>query len=71
MWRKTQELGLSVLYRADLLVQQWIRRAAGLAFLPENQVQDAWIEAMDGALVVPRSIEFNDYMVTDWVDGDA
>jgi len=42
-----------------------------LALLPENQVQDVWIEAIDGAPIVPRSIEFNDYMVTNWVDDDA
>jgi len=71
VWRNTQERGLSVLYREDHFVQQWIRRSAGLALLPENQVQDIWIEAMDGAPIVQRSIEFNDYMVTKWVDDDA
>ncbi|KAK2149221.1 hypothetical protein LSH36_462g02080 [Paralvinella palmiformis] len=48
-----------------------LTRAAGLAFLHENQVQDVWIEAMDGAPIEPRSIEFNDCMVTNWVDDDA
>ena len=41
IWRKTQNLGLAVVYKEDPQVQQWIRRVAGLALLPAEQVQDA------------------------------
>ena len=69
LWRKVQNLGLAVQGRSSL--QQWIRRAAGLALLPHNEVQDAWIEAMDSTPNVPRAQEFNDYMIVNWTDYDA
>ena len=53
IWRKTQNLGLAVLYKEDPQVQQWIRRVAGLALLPADQVQDAWLGVMDGTSAVP------------------
>ncbi|XP_046342249.1 uncharacterized protein LOC124123059 [Haliotis rufescens] len=40
IWRKTQDLGLAVAYKEDQAVQQWIRRAADLALLPADDVQD-------------------------------
>ena len=58
---------ISALYRH----QQWIRRAAGLALLPADQVQYAWLGAMDGTSAVPRAEDFNDYLVVNWVDYDA
>ncbi|XP_041369639.1 uncharacterized protein LOC121383615 [Gigantopelta aegis] len=71
LWRKVQNLGLAVQYKEDPPVQQWIRRAARLALLPLNEVQDAWIEAMDSTPNVPRAQEFNDYMIVNWIDYDA
>ncbi|XP_071086464.1 uncharacterized protein [Haliotis cracherodii] len=47
IWRKTQELGLAVLYRGNPLVEQWIQRAAALPLLPLQQVQDEWIDSMN------------------------
>ena len=52
-------------------LQQWIRRAAGLALLPHNEVQDARVEAMDSTPNVPRAQEFNDYMNVNWIYYDV
>ena len=52
-----------MLYKEDPRVQQWIRRSAGLAPLPADQVQDAWLEVMDATPAVPRAEDFNDYLV--------
>lgn len=71
LWRKVQDLGIAVRYREEPLVQQWIRRAAGLALLPLNKVQDAWLETMEETPDVARAEEFNDYMVVNWVDYEA
>ncbi|XP_041354461.1 uncharacterized protein LOC121372235 [Gigantopelta aegis] len=71
IWRKTQELGLAVLYKEDPAVQTWIRRAAGLPLLPIAQVQDAWLEAMNDGPDVPQAEAFNDYVVLTWVDDDS
>ncbi|XP_048246386.1 uncharacterized protein LOC125377370 [Haliotis rufescens] len=71
IWRKTQELGLAVGYRDNPLVEQWIRRAAALPLLPLQQVQDAWIDSMNQSPDVPNADEFNDYIVTNWVDYEA
>ena len=60
-----------MLYKEDPQVQQWIRRAAGLALLPADQVQDAWLEVMDATPAVPHAEDFNDYLVVNWVDYDA
>ncbi|XP_048238825.1 uncharacterized protein LOC125372533 [Haliotis rufescens] len=71
IWRKTQSLGLAVMYKEDPRVTQWIRRAAGLALLPIPFVQDAWVQAMQSTPYVPRAVDFNDYIVRTWVDDDA
>ncbi|XP_071109021.1 uncharacterized protein [Haliotis cracherodii] len=71
IWRKTQDLGLAVQYKEDPAVQQWIRRAAGLALLPWLDAQDTWLDAMQATPPVPRADDFNDYMVINWVDDDA
>ncbi|XP_067679751.1 uncharacterized protein [Haliotis asinina] len=68
IWRKTQDLGLAVPYKEDPQIQSWIRRAAGLPLLPLPDVQYAWMETMDATPEVARSQEFNDYMVTTWID---
>ncbi|XP_041364097.1 uncharacterized protein LOC121379518 [Gigantopelta aegis] len=64
VWRKTQNLGLAVLYKNDPTVGTWIRRAACLPLLPIPEVQDTWLEAMNQFPDVPTAIEMNDYMVT-------
>ncbi|XP_046544041.1 uncharacterized protein LOC124254199 [Haliotis rubra] len=71
IWRKVQDLGLAVAYREDLEISRWVRREAGLPLLPQNSIQDTWVDAMDDAPDVPRAATFNDYMVTTWVDNDA
>ncbi|XP_046583798.1 uncharacterized protein LOC124290982 [Haliotis rubra] len=71
IWRKTQELGLAVMYREDPLVERWVRRAAALPLLPLRQVQDAWVDTMNSSPDVPGSQTFNDYITTTWVDDDA
>ncbi|XP_071083808.1 uncharacterized protein [Haliotis cracherodii] len=71
IWRKTQELGLAVGYRDNPSGEQWIQRAAALPLLPLQQVQDAWIDSMNQSPDVPNADEFNDYIVTNWVDYEA
>lgn len=71
IWRKVQDLGLAGLYKEDEHIQQWVRRAAGLPLLPVDEVQDAWLEAMDQSPDIPQSEAFHDYVVTTWVDYDA
>ena len=36
-----------------------------------DEVQDAWLEVMGATPAVPRSEDFNDYLVVNWVDYDA
>ncbi|XP_048258319.1 uncharacterized protein LOC125383665 [Haliotis rufescens] len=71
IWRKVQDLGLAVAYREDPEVCKWIRRAAGLPLLPQNKIQDTWIDVMDNTPDVLRAVAFNDYIVTTWVDHGA
>ena len=71
IWRKTQQIGLAEQYKNDDSVKTWVRRAAGLPLLPMNEVQNTWLEAMRTTPAVPRAVEFNDYVVTTWVDDDA
>ncbi|XP_071111501.1 uncharacterized protein [Haliotis cracherodii] len=54
--------------RDNPLVEQWIRRAAALPLLTLQQVQDAWIDSMNQS---PDADEFNDCIVTNWVDYEA
>ncbi|XP_046546596.1 uncharacterized protein LOC124256665 [Haliotis rubra] len=71
IWRKVQDLGLAVQYQGDPDVRLWVRRASSLALLPEGDVQDAWVDAMDTTPEVDNAQRFNDYIVTTWVDDDA
>ncbi|XP_046357291.1 uncharacterized protein LOC124135785 [Haliotis rufescens] len=69
--RKVQDLGLAVPYQGDPEVRRWVRRASFLALLPEADVQDAWIDAMDDTPELDNAQRFNDYIVTTWDDDDA
>jgi len=60
IWRKVEDLGLAGLYNEDEHIQQWDRRAAGLPLLPVDEVQDAWLEAMDQSPDIPQSEAFDD-----------
>ncbi|XP_046575249.1 uncharacterized protein LOC124283263 [Haliotis rubra] len=71
LWRKTQDLGLTVTYKEDPAVKEFIRRAGALALLPQDQVQDTLIDAMDSSPASDRIEDFKDYMVVTWVDYDA
>ncbi|XP_067653191.1 ankyrin-1-like [Haliotis asinina] len=71
VWRKTQDLGLAVLYKDNPDVQRWIRRAAGLPLLPVGDVQDTWLDAMNDTPAVPRADDMHDYIVETWVDYEA
>ncbi|XP_046368730.2 uncharacterized protein LOC124143716 [Haliotis rufescens] len=47
--------------------RSWIRRAAGLALLPLRDVQDTWLDAKQATPPVPRTEDFNDYMVINYM----
>jgi len=71
IWRKTQTLGLATLYMEDNVVKQWVQRAAALALLPMEAVQDTWLDAMNESPDLPNAEQFNDYVVSTWVDDEA
>lgn len=68
IWRKVQQLGLTQAYKNDAGVRKWIRRAAALPLLPEENVHDAFINIMESAPDVIAAEPFHDYMVETWLD---
>lgn len=77
IWRKVQELGLSVSYKKFPCVREWIRRFTALPLLPIGDIDDAFIEIHENAPNPQENIincdqiqKFHDYMVNTWIDDE-
>ncbi|XP_046554261.1 uncharacterized protein LOC124263651 [Haliotis rubra] len=49
LWRKTQDLGLTVAYKEDPAVKRVHQEQLPLPYCHKDQVQDTWIDAMDSS----------------------
>ena len=68
LWRKLQQLGLTLRYKEDDDFNRMVRRAAVLPLVPPNEVEEVWMMAMNE--VEDEAAErFKDYVTTTWVDG--
>ena len=47
IWRKVQELGLTIRYKEDEAFNRLVRRAAALPLVPPNEVDNVWLEALN------------------------
>lgn len=74
LWRKVQELGLSVAYRQHRHVKQWIRRYSALPLLPVDDVEKGFFDInenapvpSDGIITQKQIDDFSDYILETWV----
>ncbi len=77
IWRKVQELGLSVSYINHTDVREWIRRFTALPLLPIKDIDDAFLEIHESAPNPQTNIisfdqiqRFHDYMIDTWIHED-
>ena len=66
VWRKVQNLGLTVRYREDREFIRLVRRASALPLVPMESFPEVWMEAMNEADYVAAT-QFMDYMTETWV----
>jgi hypothetical protein len=70
LWRKIQDLGLTIRYKEDQAFNRLVRRAAALPLVPPNLVHDVWMMALNE--VADEEVDrFKDYVTTTWVDDIA
>ena len=50
LWRKMQDLGLTVRYKEDQTFNRLVLRAAALLLVPPNQVHHLWMMALNEAV---------------------
>jgi hypothetical protein len=67
LWRKLQNLGLTLRYAEDENFNRLVRRAAALPLVPPHQVHDVWLAAMN-EVNDEVAQPFIDYVTTTWVD---
>lgn len=74
IWRKVQELGMATSYQSFPHVREWIRRFSALPLLPQNDIDDAFMEIHENAPIPQNNIisgdqiqKFHDYMVDTWI----
>ena len=67
VWRKVQNLGLTVRYREDREINRLVRRASALPLILMESIPKVWMEAMNEADDVAAT-QFMDYMTETWVD---
>lgn len=68
LWRKVQDLGLSVEYRGNSEISLHVRMCAALAFLKPEDVLDGWVEIHSQAPESSKLSQFFDYFVENWLD---
>lgn len=68
LWRKIQSLGLTELYREDPEIRKVCRMFSALAYLPLEDVADAWLAIMSIAPKNEKLSEFIDYFVETWME---
>lgn len=70
IWRKVQELGLSVRYKEDMAFNRLVRRASALPLVPLESIDSVWMEALN-EVNDDVAVQFMDYVTLTWVDRAA
>lgn len=68
IWRKVQDVGLSVEYKTDSDIRNHIRKCASLAFIDLAEQDDAWLTIMEDCPSNNKIVKFNDYFLEQWLD---
>lgn len=68
LWRKVQALGGAREYTENVEIRNYIRRCAALAFVPVENIDDAWVDLQATAPDHPLCTAFSDYFVTTYLD---
>ncbi|XP_067648894.1 uncharacterized protein [Haliotis asinina] len=69
--RRVQKEGLVSDYKEDGEVKKLVRRAAALALVPCDKIEDVWLDAVAESPASPKVTAFMDYVTTSWVEGQA
>ncbi|XP_067668191.1 uncharacterized protein [Haliotis asinina] len=69
LWRKLQNIGLSIHYQSDSGVRKWFRMLLALPFVPVTQVKDAFMFIKSDTPNAQRIEEFVEYFRRTWMDG--
>ena len=68
LWRKIQEIGLSVLYKDNKEIKQICRMCSALSLIPIEFIDEAWIIITENAPTNDKLWMFLDYFVEQWQD---
>ena len=71
LWRKIQELGLVKEYKEDEEVRKTCRMFSALCLLPEDKVEEAFLQIMENIPNNDKLKRFTDYFVEQWMDNPS
>lgn len=71
-WRKIQKLGLSCDYKVKGEMGDWLRWTFGLPLLPENEVEESFVEDLMSIMPRDHRVEqYADYLVGNYIEENA
>ena len=69
VWRKVQELGLSIPFRDNDAVKRTVRRVSALPLVPLTAIDEVWESIHENAPLNINGVEsFLNYVVNTWID---
>ncbi|XP_046547382.1 uncharacterized protein LOC124257380 [Haliotis rubra] len=69
IWRRVQKIGLATEYKHDEDVTKLVRRAAALPLVPEDKVEDVWVDAIGNAPQGEKATQLMDLVTSTWIEG--
>ena len=71
IFKKIVEVGLKVQYGADEELNIWVKKITALAFIPPDNVCDAFVELSENAPAEHELGEFLDYLTINYIDSST
>ncbi|GBN99942.1 hypothetical protein AVEN_100329-1 [Araneus ventricosus] len=71
LWRQVQSIGLAAAYKCNTEIRLSTRMCAALAFLPEEDIDDAWIKIQEDSSQNFLLTKFYDYFVEQWLENST
>lgn len=68
LWRKIQQLGLSVAYKNNTEIRDHLKMVAALAYVPREYVSEGWLSIMETSPDDKLLTKFYDYFVDNWIE---
>lgn len=69
IWRQVQKLGLQSIYQTDTDLHKFVRRISALPLVPENLLDEVWIEIANQQPDTESATKLADYFTETWMEG--